>query len=335
MTGKQYAMLMVTGLCLLIMQGCAGHSGVLLIQPGYDPITIDEESVFYPRGDKKEFTIGPGDVLRVEAAIYTAPSKKFLLEKGSQILLTFHSVKEGDYHVMAGDELRIGFLTDSSLNFDITVRLDGRISIPKIGEIDVVGKTPGEIGMEITGAYRGKIDDPRIIISVLRSNTEPINLMAGEYTVMPDGDVNLPVLGTFPAAGISLEDLQRNISAVVQERFHNNFAASVVATNIATQQIEQYDRVVTVTPSGGIILPKVGYLTVAGLTLTGMKTAIQDALRARYSNDVDVFITFIAGGTQSVYVGGEVRFPGTYPFAPGMTMLKAVMAAGSATSTSA
>ena len=64
-----------------------------------------------------------------------------------------------------------------------------------------------------------------------------------------------------------------------------------------------------------------------------IKNKIQKALEKFYSNNIDVSLTLISGGNHSVYVGGEVRFPGVYPLAPCMTMLKAVMLSGSATTT--
>lgn len=328
---RRYAAIVFAMLCLAILSGC-GHTGIILVRAGHDSVKVDEGSDLLPPS-VSEFTVSPGDVLRIEAAIYTAPDHKFLLERGGQILITFHAAREGDYRLMPGDEIRVSFLTDNSLDFDITIRLDGRISIPRIGEVEAAGKTPGELGKELSKAYQGKIEDPRTMILVLRSNMEPINLMAGEHTILPDGDVHLPLLGAFSAAGASIKDLEDRITRAVQEKFHNNLQASVVATNIASQQIEQYDRVITVTPSGGVILPKIGYITVSGLTLSEMKKEIQDALRLKYSNEVDVSLTFISGGKQSVYVGGEVIYPGVYPLAPAMTMLKALMAAGSAKGT--
>ena len=326
-----YIKLILTGLCLIIIQGCSGHTGITLLHSGLNPVRIKDSTKLLPEG-VKEFTISPGDVIRVEASGYTAEKKRFLLERENKVQITFHFTK-GNYRLMPGDEIRVSFLTDSSLDFDIIVRLDGRISIPKIGELSAAGKTPKKLGQEISKKFRGKINDPRTIISVLRTNMEPINSMEGEYTIRPDGNIHLPMLGTFSAAGVSPETLEKNISFPLQEKFNNNFNASVVTTGFVSQRLEQYDRVITVTPSGGVILPEIGYITVSGLTMNEIKNKIQDALKIRYSNDVDVFLTLISGGSHSVYVGGEVRFPGVYPLAHGMTMLKAVTLSGSATRT--
>jgi len=322
--------LLFVGLCLSIVQGCS-HTGITLLEQGLESVVITDNATLHPQG-VIDFSLNSGDVIRIEASGFTAEKKSFLLEKDNVLRISFHYTK-GNYRIMAGDEIRLSFLSIPDLERDITVRFDGRISFSKLGEVFAAGKTPRELSKELTEKFTGILNDPTTIVSVLKTNMESLDLISGEYIILPDGNINLPVLGTFAAAGLSPKSLEKNISKAVQEEFHNNFNASVVAANLVSPKIEEYDRVVTITPSGDIILPEIGCVTVRGLTMNEMKNKIQDGLRKRYSNDIDISLTLISGGNHSIYIGGEVRFPGVYPLAPSMTMLKAVMLSGGAIKT--
>lgn len=317
-------------LLTLLISACS-HKGILLIKEGKSPLEVKHDFSILPEG-VTDFTLNPGDVLRLEASCHTTGEKQFLLERDYRVHITFHYTK-GHYHLMPGDLINVDFLADADLAYDLTVRMDGRISMPKVGEIQAAGKSPSDLGEKITQKFEGKINDPRVSVSVLRSNLEPIQSMAGEYTILPDGTIHLPVLGTFAAAGKTLDELEAALSLAVQKKLKNKFNASVVTSNFVSRHLEAYERVVTVTPSGEIILPEIGSIEVKGLTMAEMKSRVQDALEKKYSNSVDVTLTLISGGNHSVYVSGNVKFPGVYPLAPSMTMLKAVMLAGGATRT--
>ncbi len=317
-------------LLTLLISACS-HKGILLIKEGKSPLEVKHDFSILPEG-VTDFTLNPGDVLRLEASCHTTGKKQFLLERDYKVQITFHYTK-GQYHLMPGDLINVDFLADTDLAYDLTVRMDGRISMPKVGEIQAAGKSPLALGEKITQKFKGKINDPRVSVSVLKSNLEPIQSMAGEYTILPDGTIHLPVLGTFAAAGKTLDELEATLSLAVQKKLKNKFNASVVTSNFVSRHLEAYDRVVTVTPSGEIILPEIGSIEVKGLTMAEMKSRVQDALEKKYNNNIDVALSLISGGNHSVYVSGNVKFPGVYPLAPAMTMLKAVMLAGGATRT--
>lgn len=58
-----------------------------------------------------------------------------------------------DYRLGFGDVLDIKFFRNSQFNVIITVRSDGRITLPKIGEIQVTGMTPMHRDSIITNTY--------------------------------------------------------------------------------------------------------------------------------------------------------------------------------------
>lgn len=315
---------------LLLFWSCS-HKGIVLIKEGQMPLSVTENISMLPMGINK-FTLNSGDVLRLEASERVTGEKKFLLEKENQIRISFH-YNTGNYMLMSGDIINVSFLADSSLSYELTIRVDGCITIPKIGELDAIEKTPEHLGKLISNKSKGMMNDPRVVVTVIRTNMDPINSISGEYRILPDGSIHLPILGTFQAAGISLENLENKITKAVQKKFINNFIASVIIQNFISRQLQAYERVITVTPSGSIILPDIGEIMVRGLTMSEMKLKIQEALGKKYSNEIDVAISYISGGSHSVYISGEVIAPGVYPIVPSMTMLKAVMLAGGANRT--
>lgn len=78
--------------------------------------------------------------------------------------------------------------------------------------------------------------------------------------------------------------------------------------------------------TGRISLPLIRRVTARGLTTDELAGTIRDALRPDYLRDPKVSVEVIA--YQPVFVLGEVREPGSYPFTTGMTVVKAVALAG-------
>ena len=82
-----------------------------------------------------------------------------------------------------------------------------------------------------------------------------------------------------------------------------------------------------VSDSGRIDLPLVGGFPAAGMSTSQVETEIADSLKQRkILNDPHVSLEVIA--YRPVFVLGEVRLPGQFPYQPGMTVLTAVAVAG-------
>ena len=65
---------------------------------------------------------------------------------------TATSRASSDYRIRAGDELRVVIWKE--LDEKVTVRPDGRISLPLIGEVYCKGKTPRALSDELTKSYQ-------------------------------------------------------------------------------------------------------------------------------------------------------------------------------------
>ncbi|UFN49839.1 polysaccharide biosynthesis/export family protein [Roseomonas sp. OT10] len=80
-------------------------------------------------------------------------------------------------------------------------------------------------------------------------------------------------------------------------------------------------------PGGTLSLPFLGSLPASGLPLS----ALRDAIQARLKEDaflLDPRVTLDLVEARPVFVAGDVRRPGSYPFQFGMTVLHAITAAG-------
>lgn len=69
-----------------------------------------------------------------------------------------------EYEFQVGDVFDINFFENPELNQTVIVRPDGRISLPLVEELLVVGMTPSALDEIITERYREKITEPEITI---------------------------------------------------------------------------------------------------------------------------------------------------------------------------
>lgn len=84
----------------------------------------------------------------------------------------------------------------------------------------------------------------------------------------------------------------------------------------------------TVSPSGNISLPFVGEMPATGKTTSEIASAISEELQQRFGlldrPDASVELAEF----RPVFISGDVQTPGRYPYAPDLTVLKAVSLAG-------
>lgn len=71
-----------------------------------------------------------------------------------------------EYRVGPGDIVRISVFGNAELNTRVTVRPDGRITLPLLNEVGVSGKTINDITREVTEGYRRFVQDARVSVVV-------------------------------------------------------------------------------------------------------------------------------------------------------------------------
>jgi protein involved in polysaccharide export with SLBB domain len=90
------------------------------------------------------------------------------------------------YRIGAGDQLEMAFFSHPDQNRFVTVRPDGRITMPYVGDVAAAGKAPEALAAELRLAYAEVLVAPRIDVIV--------QTMGSRYYVL--GEVGRP--GEFP-----------------------------------------------------------------------------------------------------------------------------------------
>ncbi len=78
--------------------------------------------------------------------------------------------------------------------------------------------------------------------------------------------------------------------------------------------------------AGRLSLPLIQMVEAAGLTTVELENAVTDRLRPDYLKNPRVSVDVVS--FRPVYILGEVRQPGSYPYSNGMTVVNAVALAG-------
>jgi len=97
---------------------------------------------------------------------------------------TFSGQADVPRHVIlaSGDVVKLTFSSAPELNQSQKVRVDGKLSLPLVGEVDAAGKTVGQLQAELIQLYKSQLKTPEVTVSLETSLT----------TVVVSGAVNHP-----------------------------------------------------------------------------------------------------------------------------------------------
>lgn len=183
-------------LLLLVLANCAPvyETGVTLNPPParLTPAGLGFENEL-PLSAPKDYRINPGDVIGIKfprrpaysdsylvgpdgrisppligslraAAHTTNELRSRLTAQYQRLLAEVPPVSLRRYLMQVDDVLDIRFPYMSDLNSVVTVRADGRISLPLIGDMVAEGKTPSVLENELKQLYTGKISNPDLVV---------------------------------------------------------------------------------------------------------------------------------------------------------------------------
>lgn len=143
------------------------------------------------------------------------------------------------YQLKIGDLIQISSAVDPSLTQPpsigngingLQIMPDGSVSLALIGEIQASGKTVEDLQRELNDKYLKFVKKPSIIVQVTKSDTPVADLLEAvdsrfgqggrsrQVTVSPDGTIQLPMIGSVPAIGLTLGEIGREINARYGER---------------------------------------------------------------------------------------------------------------------
>jgi len=94
------------------------------------------------------------------------------------------------YMIGLGDVLRITVWKEPDLTLDVTVRLDGMITVPLLGDVQAAGRVPSQLAGTLVTELKRFIENPRVTVTVSQATSAKI------YVV---GQMVRP--GEFPLSG--------------------------------------------------------------------------------------------------------------------------------------
>jgi protein involved in polysaccharide export with SLBB domain len=178
----------------------------------------------------RNYRLGPDDTLRV-------------------IYQTEWSIPLGSYELDTLDEIDIEFILDPALNRKVSIRPDGMITLPGVGDIRAAGLTPEALAKNIGNKYletkiftkgeaRGELKNYKMVtVNVvsfyqkIKKLVESLTTLTGgqqmQVTINPDGTIDLPLMRErIMAVGHTV----REIESTINERYTLGPLKHVVAS---------------------------------------------------------------------------------------------------------
>ena len=127
-------------------------------------------------------------------------------------------VGSGDYAIAVGDVVSIRVFGQEAMSTKAKVRSDGKIAMPFIGDVLVVGKAPAALAREMEAGLKAFINAPNVTVSVDEFQPTTVAVL-GEVTKAGSVSVdrNAGVLQALAAAGGLTETASKDDIYVLRE----------------------------------------------------------------------------------------------------------------------
>jgi polysaccharide export outer membrane protein len=197
-----------------------------------------------------------------------------------------------------GDEFDLRVPDAPQFEQTLKVRPDGSVSLPLIGTLRVQGRNVEDIQSELRERMNKLAGDRMRREYLLHPNDEieikfPFQATLNEVVKLrPDGKIQLQMVGTVQAEGLSPEELQRNLISRYA-RWLRKPDLAVMVRSVNSQSVRTAD----------------------GSGRAGLRD-LKPAIVVRNFTPPQVF------------VGGEVARPGTLAYRPGLSLVQAVVESG-------
>jgi len=193
--------------------------------------------------------------------------------------------RNGQYKLEIGDRITIESITDEKLNRNhlssgssstsdegqgILVQPDGNITLPLLGQVKAAGRTIADLTEDLEERYKTYYKVPGITVTPLKVNTRLYDFrdaidqrfgdggLGTQARVTPEGTVQLPGIGSVPAQGLSIPEMEAEVNA----RYAHNYQG----LDVTVQLLDRAPRFVYVL--GEVATP-------GRFELTGPTTAMQ------------------------------------------------------------
>ena len=75
------------------------------------------------------------------------------------------------YVIGFGDVLRVIVWKEPDLTLDVTVRQDGMITLPLLGDVQAAGRVPSQLGEALTNDLKRFVENPRVTVTVSQATS--------------------------------------------------------------------------------------------------------------------------------------------------------------------
>ncbi len=183
------------------------------------------------------------------------------------------------------------------------------------------------------GGYKLNVGDTITVDSV----SDPS--LSRTLIVLPDGTITLPLIGSVPAEGMTVDEVRQKLDKRFREHIDN--PSITVTADKTNSKLEDLRYTIAglsgfggqtllgrVTPEGTIQLPAVGSVPAQGLSLDEFKLELDERFAEKIQG-MEVVPVLSTRAVRTVYVLGEVAEPGRYELAAPTTVMQAISMAGS------
>lgn len=325
-------------LSLTILLAACATPGVGMKANGESAVQVTLESEQQLPQGEVSYRVAPFDVLQVDVYPKRAVAKQRKVEYANEIRMEFY-FNDNSYRIAPGDTLGLELAGESDKVYDVAVLPSGVIHLPRIGNVvTVIGQTPDQLTAALKREYSALLRNPQVIVSVHKSGLEQLQRLSANYTVDNDGQIVVPLLGVFKTIGMNAEQVAAQVAEKAQDYFHNRIevVASIqpfssrqpVDSRLIPDGQQYFHNTVKVSPDGSFFIPDAGFFSTNNKTLGELNKEIQLAFAQVYQNEVQVHVVLNESPNLNVFIGGEVRAPGTYPYRASLTLLQLISVAG-------
>jgi len=122
------------------------------------------------------------------------------------------------YVIGPGDVLHIFVWKEPDLSKELTVRIDGKISVTLVGELQAAGRTPEDLAQQLRQEFKRFLGAPQVTVSVVQPNSTRIFIL-GQVNKSGDFPLSAPltVVQALALAG-GFKEFARTDSIVIIRR---------------------------------------------------------------------------------------------------------------------
>jgi len=142
------------------------------------------------------------------ASVKTRPDTKLAVNKDAVAvnsaadLAAKPATDDPNYVIGPEDELIISVWKEPDISRTVPVRPDGKISLALLNDVQATGRTPMQLGVDITEKLKNFISEPQVTVIVTKINSQRIFVVGevprtGAYTLLP----NMTAVDAISSAG--------------------------------------------------------------------------------------------------------------------------------------